>query len=54
MESLMLKTMYEIPPRKDVAEVKITPESVRGTEKPQYILLRDTVTEAADTLPQAE
>ena len=41
MENLMLSTMYEIPARKDVAEVQITPESVRGLEKPRYILLRD-------------
>jgi len=43
MESLMLTTMYEIPARKDVREVRITPKSVKGKEKPQYILLRDTL-----------
>ena len=53
MESLMLGTMFEIPTRKDVAEVQITPESVRGTGKPQYILLRDTVP-VSDTLAEAE
>lgn len=42
MENLMLSTMYEIPGRKDVAEVQITAASVRGEEKPKYILLRDT------------
>ena len=41
MENLMLTTMYEIPGRKDVAEVQITPESVFGKEKPRYILLRE-------------
>ena len=41
MENLMLSTMYEIPARKDVAEVRITAKSVRGEEKPRYILLRD-------------
>jgi len=41
MENLMLDTMYEIPARKDVAEVRITAKSVKGKEKPQYILLRD-------------
>jgi len=46
MENLMLETMYEIPARKDVAEVRITAKSVRGKEKPQYILLRDTLPEA--------
>ncbi len=50
----MLKAMYEIPTRKDVGEVCITPESVRGKEAPQYILLRDTALEAADSLPAAE
>ncbi len=46
MEGLMLDTMYEIPARKDVAEVQITPKSVKGQEKPQYVLLRDTLPEA--------
>ncbi|MBR7181555.1 MAG: ATP-dependent Clp protease ATP-binding subunit ClpX [Clostridia bacterium] len=41
MESLMLETMYEIPARKDVAEIVITPAAVRGTEKPIYRLLRE-------------
>ena len=43
MEALMLKSMYEVPARKDVAEIVITPASVRGEEQPQYVLLRDTV-----------
>lgn len=42
MENLMLDTMYEIPGRKDVAEVEITVASVKGEQKPNYILLRDT------------
>ena len=46
MENLMLSTMYEIPARKDVGEVRITPRSVKGLEQPQYILLRDTLPEA--------
>ena len=41
MENLMLSTMYEVPARKDIAEVQITAEAVNGTEKPKYILLRD-------------
>ncbi len=41
MESIMQPTMYEIPSRKDVAEVLITADTVRGKEKPTYILLRD-------------
>ena len=34
MESLMLTTMYEVPARKDIAEVQITAEAVNGTQKP--------------------
>ncbi len=41
MENLMQASMYEIPSRKDVAEVLVTPEAVHGTEKPRYILLRE-------------
>ena len=43
MENLMQEPMYEIPSRKDIAEVVITPDSVRGKKKPNYVLLRDTV-----------
>ena len=46
MENLMQATMYEIPARKDVAEVVVTPEQVRGAGEPKYILLRDTLPEA--------
>ena len=42
MENLMLSTMYEIPGRKDVGEVVITAAAVRGEEKPEYVLLRNT------------
>ncbi len=41
MENMMLGAMYEIPGRKDIAEVQITAESVKGSEKPRYILLRE-------------
>lgn len=41
MENLMLSSMYEVPARADVAEVRITPKSVRGEEKPKYVLLRE-------------
>ena len=47
METLMQEAMYEIPARKDVAEVVITPGSVRGTAKPTYVLLRNTPDVAA-------
>ena len=46
MEKMMLQTMYEIPARKDVTEIVITPAAVRGEEKPQYLLLRDAREEA--------
>ncbi len=38
LESTMLKIMYEVPSRDDVAEVKITPECVRGKGKCKYVL----------------
>ncbi len=41
MESLMQETMYEIPARKDVSEVVITPDAVKGRKKPSYVLLRE-------------
>ena len=41
MENLMLSTMYEVPARKDIAEVQITADAVNGKEKPKYILLRE-------------
>ena len=44
--------MYEIPSRKDVAEVVVTAASVKGEEKPQYVLLRDTA--AAETKEQKD
>ena len=42
MENMMQKTMYEIPARKDVCEVVVTADSVRGKAEPEYVLLRDT------------
>jgi ATP-dependent Clp protease ATP-binding subunit ClpX len=48
MESLMLTTMYEVPARKDIAEVQITAEAVNGTQKPKYILLRELDGEAKE------
>jgi len=38
MESTMTKIMYEVPSRDDVAEVKITPECIRGKAKCKYVL----------------
>ena len=48
MENMMLSTMYEVPARKDIAEVQITAEAVNGIEKPKYILLRELQSEAAE------
>ena len=48
MENLMLGTMYEIPGRKDVGEVVVTAAAVKGEEKPEYVLLRDTVQESSN------
>ena len=47
MENLMQETMYEIPTREDVASVVITAASVKGLEKPRYVLLRDVSDENA-------
>ena len=41
MENAMTKIMYEIPSRRDVAKVEITPECIRGTGNCKYTLLRD-------------
>ena len=48
MENLMQGSMYEVPARKDVSEVRITAKSVKGKEKPKYILLRDALPEQKD------
>ena len=42
LENLMKNTMYEIPARKDVCEVRITAETVKNGTQPVYVLLRDT------------
>ncbi len=44
METMMLQTMYEIPARKDVSEVVVTPDAVRGKKQPEYLLLRELET----------
>ncbi len=41
LEGAMADTMYEIPSRRDVAEVRVTPESIRGTAHCEYVLLRE-------------
>jgi len=41
LEELMQSTMYEIPARKDVAEVRVTADFVKGKAKPEYVLLRE-------------
>ncbi|MBE6530354.1 MAG: ATP-dependent Clp protease ATP-binding subunit ClpX [Ruminococcaceae bacterium] len=46
LEKAMTKLMYEVPSRRDLAKLEITPECIRGTGDCNYTLLRD--------LPQAE
>ncbi len=41
LESAMTKLMYEIPSRRDLAKVEITPACIRGTGDCNYTLLRD-------------
>lgn len=41
LEGAMADTMYEIPSRRDVAEVRVTPESIRGNARCEYVLLRE-------------
>ena len=38
LEKMMTKMMYEIPSRRDIAQVNITPAFVRGEGEPQYVL----------------
>ena len=38
MEELLVPVMYDVPDRDDVAEVIITPESVRGESEPDLVL----------------
>ncbi len=55
MESLMQQIMYEVPSRDDVEAVVITEASVRGEEKPKYILRAEALPapEAKPELPSA-
>jgi len=54
LESAMTEIMYEIPSRHDVAEVQMTPESIRKTGKCNYILMRDLPAELpAPEFPEA-
>ncbi|MBQ9805400.1 MAG: ATP-dependent Clp protease ATP-binding subunit ClpX [Clostridia bacterium] len=48
LESAMTEIMYEIPSRHDVAEVVMTPESIRGNGKCEYVLLRDLPAENSE------
>ena len=38
LEKMMTRMMFEIPSRKDIAEVQITPAFVRGEDAPTYVL----------------
>lgn len=52
LESAMLTIMYEIPSRRDVAEVTITPECIKGTGKCLYVLNKDLLEAPKDALPE--
>ncbi len=54
LESAMTDIMYEIPSRRDVAEVEITPDCIQGTGKSRYHLLRELAAEETPLLPEAE
>ena len=41
LESAMTKLMYEVPSRRDLAKLEITPECIRKTGDCKYTLLRD-------------
>ena len=50
LESAMQEIMFEIPSRRDVAEVQITADCINGTGKSIYVLNKDTIAEPkADT-----
>ena len=54
LESAMTQIMYEIPSRRDVARVEITPECIRKTGPCRYILHRELLNKTAEpeeTLP---
>ena len=52
LESAMTRLMYEIPSRRDIAKVEITPECIRGTGECEYTLLRELpVPELNEELP---
>ncbi len=48
LETAMTEIMYEIPSRHDVAEVIMTPESIRKSGKCEYVLLRDIPAENSE------
>jgi ATP-dependent Clp protease ATP-binding subunit ClpX len=38
LEKMMTRMMFDIPSRKDIAEVRVTPGFVRGESEPTYVL----------------
>ena len=52
LESAMQEIMYEIPSRRDVAEVEITPECINRTGKCRYILNKDLLSASMPALPE--
>ena len=41
LEKAMTEIMYEVPSRDDILSVEITPECIRGTGKPVYLLINE-------------
>ncbi|MBQ9760961.1 MAG: ATP-dependent Clp protease ATP-binding subunit ClpX [Clostridia bacterium] len=53
LENALLQIMYEIPSRRDVAEVEITPECINGTGECKYVLNKDLLSAPVAELPES-
>ena len=53
LENAMQEIMYEIPSRRDVAEVEITAECINGSGKSRYILNKDLLEAPTLALPES-
>ena len=45
LESAMTKLMYEVPSRRDIAKVEVTPECIRKTGDCRYVYRKDLLEE---------
>ena len=54
LESAMQEIMFEIPSRRDVAEVQITADCINGTGKSVYVLNKDMIAEPKCALSDGE